>query len=255
MNEIKDNYGNLYMWDEKLQQVNFLDQRFYKRGELYYPSITYILQSYPKDEYFLNWLKQHGQQSDWIVKQAAREGTIVHKLIEDYLNGYTIEWLNPHNGEAKYPLNVWQMFLRFVEFWTEFKPILIKTEILLFSDKHKIAGTCDLVVELFGKIWVIDLKTSNLLHKSHDLQVAAYVKCFEEMTNEKVDNAGILWLKSSKRKLNKEKLWGKGWELYQSPKTIDENWSYFQKVHELWELENPNPTPLFNQYPTILKKE
>ena len=44
--------------------------------------------------------------------------------------------------------NVWQMFLRFVDFWETYNPTLIEAEVHLFSDKLKVAGTCDLVCEL-----------------------------------------------------------------------------------------------------------
>lgn len=252
MSEIIDlNNKNLYTIDDKAEQINFLDRRFYKRNNKYYPSITTILNYYPKDIYFLDWLKQNGTNSDYIAQKAAREGTSAHKLIEKYLNGEKIEWLNSR-GEAKYPLIVWEMLLKFVEFWTEFKPELIQTEISVYSDKYEIGGTCDLIIKLNGEIWVIDLKTSNMLHKSYDLQTAAYVICYEEMFGKRVDKAGILWLKSSKRKLNKEKVYGKGWELYESPRTIDENWSYFEKVHDLFKLENPKFEPQFNSYPTVV---
>jgi len=40
------------------------------------------------------------------------------------------------------------MLLKFVDFWETEKPELIESEIHLFSDTHKIAGTCDLVVRM-----------------------------------------------------------------------------------------------------------
>jgi hypothetical protein len=33
--------------------------------------------------------------------------------------------------------NVWQMFLRFVDFWEEYNQTLIETEVHLFSDEIK----------------------------------------------------------------------------------------------------------------------
>ena len=54
---------------------------------------------------------------------------------------------------------VWQMFLRFVDFWETHKPTLIETEVHLFSDELKIAGTCDCICEIDGELWVIDFKT------------------------------------------------------------------------------------------------
>jgi hypothetical protein len=48
-------------------------------------------------------------------------------------------------------LDVWQMFLRFVDFWEEYKPTLIEAEVHLFSDEIKVAGTCDMVCEINGE--------------------------------------------------------------------------------------------------------
>jgi hypothetical protein len=46
-----------------------------------------VLQIYPKGKHFENWLKQVGFASEYIVKKASEEGTQVHTLIEQYLNG------------------------------------------------------------------------------------------------------------------------------------------------------------------------
>jgi hypothetical protein len=35
--------------DQEAKQVNFLDTRFYKKGDHYYPSITSVLQFFPKN--------------------------------------------------------------------------------------------------------------------------------------------------------------------------------------------------------------
>jgi ATP-dependent exoDNAse (exonuclease V) beta subunit len=236
--------------DEKSKQVNFLDSRFYKRNENYYPSVTSILQYFPKGKFFENWLKDVGHNSDIIVKKAADEGTQTHSLIERYLTGEKIDWLD-EKGHAICSLSVWQMLLKFVEFWTTEKPELVESEIHLFSDIHKIAGTCDLVVRMRDELWVLDIKTSNSVHTSYDLQLAAYTTCWNETFEEKVTKTGIIWLKSSKQKADKkgEKIQGKGWEVITSDRSIEENWNLFNKVYDLYKLENPKQEPSFNQFP------
>ena len=79
-------------------------------------------------------------------------------------------WVNEY-GNANYSLEVWKMILKFADFRETYKPKLIHSEIHLFSDVHKIAGTCDLVLEIDGKIWLLDIKTSNNLHTSYILFV------------------------------------------------------------------------------------
>jgi hypothetical protein len=118
-----------------------------------------------------------------------------------------------------------------------------------------VAGTCDLVVRLRGELWILDIKTSNNLHTSYDLQLAAYTTCWNETFEEKISRTGIIWLKSAKQKPDKNnvKIQGKGWEVFTSPRTIEENWELFTKVYDLFKLENKNHEPSFNNYPTSVK--
>jgi ATP-dependent exoDNAse (exonuclease V) beta subunit len=242
--------------DQEAKQVNFLDTRFYKKGDNYYPSITSVLQFFPKNKFFESWLKDVGHNSDIIVRKAADEGTQVHEAIEAYLQGKQISWLNEF-GQANYSLDVWKNILKFDEFWKQVKPILIESEIHLFSDEAKIAGTCDLVLEIEGEKWILDIKTSNSLHTSQDLQIAAYAKMWNESFEEKVTRTGILWLKSAKRGPDKsgKKIQGKGWEVYESNRSIEENWKYFQNILELYHLENPDAKPAFENFPLTIQLE
>jgi hypothetical protein len=250
----KKSIKRLLEMDPDGKQVNFLDNRFYKRYDKYYPSITSILQYFPKGKFFETWLKDVGHNSEIIVKKAADEGTQTHNLIEKYLTGEEIKWLDEY-GNATCSLLVWQMLLKFVEFWETEKPELIESEIHLFSDKHEIAGTCDLVIKMRDELWILDIKTSNSLHTSYDLQLAAYATCWNEIFEEKISNTGILWLKSAKQKADKkgEKIQGKGWEVSISSRNVEENWELFNNVYNLYKLENPNDGPSFNQFPLSVK--
>jgi len=118
-------------------------------------------------------LKEVGSNADIIMRRAGEEGTQVHTAIEAYLKGEEVNWLNEW-GSTKYSLKVWQMILKFVDFWETYKPTLIESEVHIFSDELEIAGTLDLVVEIEGELWLLDIKTSNYLHDSYDLQLACY---------------------------------------------------------------------------------
>ena len=147
------------------------------------------------------------------------------------------------------------MILKFHEFWTNVKPTLIESEIHLFSNVYIYAGTCDLVVEINGVRWLLDIKTSNSLHTSYELQLAAYAQAWNEDFAEKINRTGILWLKSSKRKANKEKMTGKGWEIVQPSRTIDENIEIFKTIRRLFDLENPKESPIFTEFRTSAKRK
>jgi len=251
---VKKSYDRILEISDDATQITLPDSRYYRRNGKYYPSVTYVLGYYPKGKHFENWLKQVGFASDHIVKKAAEEGTQVHELCEAYLNGEELKFLDDKE-RPQYNPDVWQMFLRFVEFWETFKPVLIETEVHLFSDKLKVAGTCDLIVSIDNKLWLLDIKTSNQLQTTYELQTAVYGQCYEECFEKEIDHYGILWLKSSKRKASTGKMQGKGWEVVESSRTFEENIDIFKTVKRLFDLENPTHSPVFTEFRTTAKRE
>lgn len=254
MSQIKHSYNRILEISDDHKQITLPDSRYYRRNGNYYPSVTYVLSYYPKGKYFEDWLKKVGYSAEYIVKKAAEEGTQVHEMIEEYLNGNEVNFLN-QQGYPQYDPDVWQMFLRFVEFWETYNPKLIETEVHLFSDELKVAGTCDLICEIDGKLWLIDFKTSNHIQSTYELQTAVYGQCYKECYGKDVDHYGILWLKSTKRKLNKEKMSGKGWEVVISERTHEENIDIFKTVKRLFDLENPQSSPIFTEFITTAKRK
>jgi ATP-dependent exoDNAse (exonuclease V) beta subunit len=237
------------------KQITLPDSRYYRRHGEYYPSITYILQSYPKGKHFEDYLKKHGYTSDYIMQKASEEGKAVHELIEKYFYGGEISYLDK-DGNPKMNIDIWKMFLRFVDFWETYKPTLIETEVHLFSDKLKVAGTSDLVCEINNERWIIDFKTSNHLQTTYELQGAVYAQCYEECFEKKIDRVGILWLKSSSRGEDKtgKKLKGKNWEIHESSRSQSENLDIFNAVFKIFNLENPKHKPSSESFVTTVKR-
>ena len=203
---IKKSYNRILEISEDAKQITLPDSRYYRRNGKYYPSITYVLSCYPKGKFFQDWLKKVGYSADWIVKKAGEEGTQVHEMCEDYLNGKELNFLQ--NGIPMYNPDVWQMFLKFVDWWETYNPKLIETEVHIFSDELKVAGTY-----------------------------------------------GVLWLKSSKRGPKDGAIQGKGWEMYESKRTQEENIDIFLTVKRLFDLENPKHKPVFTEFKTTAKRK
>jgi hypothetical protein len=234
------------------KQVNVLDKRFYRRNEKYYPSVSSILNYFPKNQYFHSWLKDVGHNSDIIAQKAAWEGTQVHNAIESFLEGNEITWIDK-DGNALYNLDVWRMILRFADFWNTIQPELISTEYHLFSDEYEFAGTADIICRIDGKLHLLDIKTSNSIHSSYNLQLAAYAVAWNETHDALIERTGILWLKAATRgEGKKDAIQGKGWQLKPSD-GIATNFEMFKKIYDIYKLENPESKPIIELLPTSIK--
>lgn len=247
------------------EQINFLDERFYQLGDKYYPSVTTILDVWPKGHGFNQWLKDLGMNADAVVQRAADSGSKVHDAIHRALEGEELEW-----DDKTYNLEEWQFILKFQDFWSTYTPELLGSEVTLINEKLGFAGSCDLVIKFNDQIWLIDLKTSNALHSSYELQVAAYralwndsktiaiqngiVDTLGKLDVEPIDRAGIFWFKSLKKGESKTgNIQGKGWEIKESKRDYKESLKLFKAAHEIWKSENPNAKPYNKILPTRIK--
>jgi hypothetical protein len=254
---IKDKVlGRIIEMSNGNSQITFEDYRFYKIKDTYYPSVSTILQSYPKGTAMDTWFKKHGTNSDNIAAESAEKGTRVHNAIEEMLiHKKELKWID-ENGYIKYSKEEWIMILKFQEFWNKYKPKLIYSELHLHSETHGFAGTIDLIIELNGEIWVLDIKTSNALHTSYELQTSSYVVMFNEhFPDIPVTKCGILWLNSNTRKepTDPNKIGGRGWSLTTSDRTQEENFQIFLNIKQIFHIENPKIKPVITEYPNSIK--
>ncbi len=98
-----------FIIDLQSKQLTMLDARFYytEHGE-FVPSVTTILEAYPKDAHFYKWLKEVGTDADAIRDEAGRRGSVVHQLTEMYDNGEEVSLLNVE-GNLQYKMLEWSM--------------------------------------------------------------------------------------------------------------------------------------------------
>jgi hypothetical protein len=241
--------------DKEKNTIEFADVRYYQadNGE-YYPSATTILDAYPKSFAFYEWLKREGDNADEIRDEAGKTGSIVHQLTEAYDLGAEISLLDEADGR-KYRQSEWNMFEKYVEFCERFNPKIIDTETSMVSPKLGYGGTRDRIIELDGKRILLDIKTSNLMHKHFWLQLASYVKLNEELGSEKVDTVAILWLNAKTRTEGKKgQIQGIGWQLIFPDKEIDYYWRLFRATQALWMEENAGYKPRNIVYQLKYKK-
>jgi hypothetical protein len=226
-----------YKIDAENNRIELLDNRFYEFNGQLYPSVTTILDAYPKGPAFFEWLKMAGEKADEIRDQFGKRGSVVHNLTEQYDNGFPVTLMSD-NGPLYSSLE-WAMFERYIDFSNRFAPDILGVELNYASEVLKFGGTLDRVIKLNGKLVLIDIKTSNYLHNHFWLQMAAYVKLFEEKNpGQKIDQIAILWLNAKTRtEGKKDDIQGIGWQLKFSEKSIEEHYELFQATHKLWSIE------------------
>ena len=242
--------------NNEAKQLNILDERFYqsnKDSDKYYPSVTTILEVFPKGYGYDEWLRSVGFNSSEILRKAGEQGSNIHAMIDQYLSGATIKWMN-EDESMKYTLIEWQMFSRFVEFWTKWKPETYVHEFSLVSDNLGFGGTIDFIGKIGKHIYLIDWKSSNALYKTHELQIAAYAQMWQEINpKHKIDKTAILWLNAGTRGEDKagKKIQGQGWQLKDDfGRSWEDAYKVFEHVFAVWKEENENFKPRNLIYPT-----
>jgi len=231
------------MYTIQNKQLTFLDSRFYqtKDGD-YVPSVTTILECYPKGAQYYNWLKDVGKDADDIRDEAGRRGSVVHKLTEDYDQGKEINLINAY-GSIDYKLNEWAMFERYVEFRSKHKITVDAIEMNIISKEVGFAGTIDRIIELNGEKILLDIKTSNAIYPSYWLQLAAYRALLMNVAGIKVDKVAILWLNAKTRtEGKKDDIQGVGWQLISKQYSADD-FELFLACQKLWQAENKTTKP------------
>ena len=161
-----------------------------------YPSITTVLSNRGKEGLF-EWRKRVGNDvANYISRKAAKRGTSVHQMCEDYLNNVGFE--NPSWWSEKE-----KDFLPFCLFNQLRNNALHRInnihaqECALYSDKYEVAGRVDCIAEYKNTLSIIDFKTStsertDKYNENYYIQASAYAEMYEERTNTPIDQIVIM---------------------------------------------------------------
>ena len=166
-------------------------KRFYVTPEgKEYPSITTVLSPRNK-EGLMKWRKKVGNDvATHIANKAAVSGSKVHKMCEDYLNGLDME-------KHKKDFLPYCLFNELKNQTFDNINDVIGQELVLYSDKYKIAGRTDLIANYRGELSIVDFKTStkernDSYNENYYIQTAAYAEMFEELTGNPINQIVIL---------------------------------------------------------------
>lgn len=248
-----------YAIDQETGRIQFHDIRFYVHeptGE-FYPSVTTVLgMAYPKDPMFFQWLKENGENADAIRDTAGEFGSMVHKMTEDYDAGLPVSILDEF-GKPQYSSREWKFFEKYVEFINRFNPDIHNIEVNMVSPTYKVGGTLDRKISLevqegkgkdkqtVKKKYILDIKTSNLMHDSYWIQLAQYRRMWLELFPEdQIDGICVLWLNAKTRTEGKDgAIQGKGWQLLFPEKEVEHYERLWDHTKALFDEQFSNMKP------------
>ena len=243
-----------YIINTGARQITMLDARFYKTEDgQFVPSVTTILEAYPKDAAFYQWLKANGQDSDELRDKAGERGTNVHKLTEAYDAGEEVSLLD-NDGKPQWRIAEWAMFERYVEFTTMHSPIIIQSEQNYVNADLGWAGTVDRVMRIGGLTYLVDIKTSGSVWPAYWLQLAAYRELIRAAGGPTIDAVAILHLNGKTRSYGKKgDIQGPGWQLLTRTDS-SADFELFLITRRLWLAQNGDVLPKMASYKLTHKK-
>ena len=181
---------------------NKLEEDLKKR--VYVMSVTTWLNCVSKGIGFNMWLGNANSYKDAMsyANERAEIGNMVHamwgKSVDTSHGWYNADEakINPIPNESKLRLSA------FIDFFDEYKPIPIATEISLYTDnkEYPYAGTADQIMMINGETWLVDIKTGAKYPKEQQLQLTAYKLLYDLLYGDItgcIDRVACLYLKKN----------------------------------------------------------
>jgi len=162
--------------------------RLYITPDGNYPSVTTVL-SIIKEEQIQAWRARVGEEvANKVSSFAANRGTLVHAIIEDYLNNKDTSEYLPH---------IQQSFRNIKTILDEHITKIYGLEVPLYSKHLGVAGRVDCVALYDNIPTIVDFKTSRRIKKAEDIsnyfaQMSAYAIMWEERTGMPIVNTVIV---------------------------------------------------------------
>lgn len=165
-------------------KIQLKEKKYFYNG-IPVPRVTDIISKTISEDYLLYWANSLGfkhQSYKKTIDEAARIGTEAHDLINKFILG---ENFNSNNIP----------YLSFRKWWTD---INSNSNIKIIGTEQSIScqyfgGTYDLLIEVDGKIYLVDFKTSNHISYKYFIQLSAY-KYMLEQQGYTIDGCIILQL-------------------------------------------------------------
>ena len=156
--------------------------RYYKVGDVCYPSVTSVI-SFISRKKFADWRAKVGEEeANRKTKRATTRGTKLHKVLEVYIDNGDYQSLDEYQS----PL-IQLMFKAAKSQLDSRLGTIYQQETNMSSDRLCLAGTVDLICEVDGELSIVDFKTSEKEKpeewlEDYFVQLSAYWAMFSEKT-------------------------------------------------------------------------
>ena len=156
----------------KLDDIQKLDNpiinHHYEHDGKPVPRVTEIISSCRHNESLMGWANHLGfkhQSYKNVLNAAADYGTAVHSALEKYIKGEPIP-----DGTPTEPMEAFELWWKQLTRDNDVK--VLGQEFVLTCPWY--GGTYDMLLNINGKPWLVDFKTSNHIRVEYSLQLAAY---------------------------------------------------------------------------------
>lgn len=237
-------------------QITIVDERWYIDNKgVFVPSSTWISSFYPKGVGFYKWLAETGwDEAEEIKVLAGERGSKVHQAITDLIGGQEVrmdsKYINPSTGvEEELTADEYDCVVSFKRFFDEVKPRIVAVEITVFNSEFGYAGTIDIVCEIEGEYWILDVKTGQSIWPAYELQLSSYkhaypgVTSFETHGSKKIkvikpiERLGIIQVGYKRNKNH--------WKLTE----VQDKFGLFLACRAIWQNEVGGVQPVKIEYP------
>lgn len=158
------------------------------------------------------------------LQQKADDGTALHKLIEEHINGkdYDIQ-----------DVEIKKMFESYLRWEARRKPRWIFNEKLVFSLQYDYAGRCDGKAQIENRIPIIDFKSAKRAQNDHKEQGSAYLMADSEMKPEIHADSVLILCLGAENKQGYTETW------LDNPYDIAQHFMGFNLKNNLVNFHNP----------------
>lgn len=185
---------------ERMSQLEVESRDTYQVDGKRVPRVTEVLSAMLHEDGLMNWSNSLGWKRisyRAFMKEAADKGTYAHLAVEKYLRNGSLDLKDLGIPNDKVMSTVQSCMDGFVQWWRELHKKYKKIEIVFLEETmiHPyFGGTCDCLMKLDGKYWLIDFKTSNHMNFNYSLQLAAYRFLLRELKGIEISGATVLRL-------------------------------------------------------------